>query len=91
MESGITTGTEEVAVAEDETTGDMVVCTVCHLSNLCSIYFCRVSHDSKFESILESFFITVFGHDKAIFFSISMAKYEHIRKYFITYANLFHI
>jgi hypothetical protein len=30
MEAGITTGIEEVAVAEDEATGDMVVCTVCH-------------------------------------------------------------
>jgi hypothetical protein len=40
---------------------------------------------------LGPFFISVFGHDKAIFFSISMAKYGHIRKYFLTYANLFHI
>jgi len=45
MEVGTTTGTEEVVVvvAEDEATGAMVVCTVCHsvsLSNLCAIDFC---------------------------------------------------
>jgi len=47
MEDGTTTGTEVVVVvvvvAEDEATGAMVVCTVCHavsLSNLCSIDFC---------------------------------------------------
>ena len=45
MEVGTTTGTEVVVVvvAEDEATGAMVVCTICHsvsLSNFCSIDFC---------------------------------------------------
>lgn len=64
MVAGTTTGIEVVvaAVAEDEATGAMVVCTVCHsvsLSNLCSIDFCRVSRVGH--SVIPEIWVGSFG------------------------------